>query len=451
MQIDTPIITVIGIILLVAIFLMIIITTLFFQLSNTRKSAHTLQVIQLEFRNLAERIEKIETNQQAFSQGINTLGIEFRGLSERIATVEKNQDIINQDMGHLATSTLSYITELKTLTSAATDVINTTRNELAQAKNDLTELAERFARVEKNQSSVYQGIGNLATSALSAITELKSLTNGLTSATGAMRDELARAKNDLVELHTHITNSKEVERQIADSIRRLETVIAGTQTKGAAGENVLEVIFSKLPAEWQVRNFKIGGKSVEFALRLPNELIMPIDSKWTATSLIEQLFNTEDLQEKQKLKKQIEEIVLSKAREVKKYLDPSITVNFGVAVVPDSVYELCSGIQAEIFRLNVVLISYSMFLPYLLLVFQTTLKNSYNIDSRKIETYLQAAHESIDTLQNELDGRLSRAITMLNNSRDDMKVTIGKLSASLAGLQAGTSPVLSLPESTEQH
>ena len=451
MQIDTPIITVIGIILLVAIFLMIIITTLFFQLSNTRKSAHTLQVIQLEFRNLAERIEKIETNQQAFSQGINTLGIEFRGLSERIATVEKNQDIINQDMGHLATSTLSYITELKTLTSAATDVINTTRNELAQAKNDLTELAERFARVEKNQSSVYQGIGNLATSALSAITELKSLTNGLTSATGAMRDELARAKNDLVELHTHITNSKEVERQIADSIRRLETVIAGTQTKGAAGENVLEVIFSKLPAEWQVRNFKIGGKSVEFALRLPNELIMPIDSKWTATSLIEQLFNTEDLQEQQKLKKQIEEIVLSKAREVKKYLDPSITVNFGVAVVPDSVYELCSGIQAEIFRLNVVLISYSMFLPYLLLVFQTTLKNSYNIDSRKIETYLQAAHESIDTLQNELDGRLSRAITMLNNSRDDMKVTIGKLSASLAGLQAGTSPVLSLPESTEQH
>ena len=167
--------------------------------------------------------------------------------------------------------------------------------------------------------------------------------------------------------------------------------------------------------------------------------------------MIEQLFNTEDLQEKQKLKKQIEEIVLSKAREVKKYLDPSITVNFGVAVVPDSVYELCSGIQAEIFRLNVVLISYSMFLPYLLLVFQTTLKNSYNIDSRKIETYLQAAHESIDTLQNELDGRLSRAITMLNNSRDDMKVTIGKLSASLAGLQAGTSPVLSLPESTEQH
>ena len=286
MQIDTPIITVIGIILLVAIFLMIIITTLFFQLSNTRKSAHTLQVIQLEFRNLAERIEKIETNQQAFSQGINTLGIEFRGLSERIATVEKNQDIINQDMGHLATSTLSYITELKTLTSAATDVINTTRNELAQAKNDLTELAERFARVEKNQSSVYQGIGNLATSALSAITELKSLTNGLTSATGAMRDELARAKNDLVELHTHITNSKEVERQIADSIRRLETVIAGTQTKGAAGENVLEVIFSKLPAEWQVRNFKIGGKSVEFALRLPNELIMPIDSKWTATSSV---------------------------------------------------------------------------------------------------------------------------------------------------------------------
>ncbi len=273
---------------------------------------------------------------------------------------------------------------------------------------------------------VNQGVGIYATNTLSAITELKSLTTSLTDSTGAMRVELSRTKNDLTELQSHIKTNQEIDRQVADSVRRLETVIAGTQTKGSAGENVLEVVFSKLPIEWQVRDFKIGGKSVEFALKLPNNLIMPIDSKWAATHLLEQFLNTDDIQEQQRFKKAIEDVVLSKAKEVRKYLDPSVTVNFGVAVVPDAVYDLCAGIQADIFQLNVVIVSYSMFVPYLLLVFQTTLKSSQSIDLQKLDTYLKTAHESIQVMQDELDGRFSRAVTMINNSRDDMRAILGQ-------------------------
>lgn len=75
-----------------------------------------------------------------------------------------------------------------------------------------------------------------------------------------------------------------------------------------------------------------------------------------------------------------------------------------------------------------------MFIPYLLLVFQTTLKNSQSIDLQKIDAYLQTAQEGINNLQNELDGRFSKAITMMNNSRDDMRVILGKLGGSLTGL-----------------
>jgi len=288
-------------------------------------------------------------------------------------------------------------------------------------------------------------VGALATNALSAITELKTLTAGLSDATGAMRVELSRANNDLTALHAHVKTGQETERQVAESVRRLETIIAGTQTKGSAGENILEVVFSKLPIEWQVRDFKVGGRPVEFALRLPNNLIMPIDSKWAATGLLEQFLNTEDIQEQQKLKKAIEDAVLLKAREVRKYIDPSITVNFGLAVVPDAVYDLCAGIQSQTFQLGVVLVSYSMFIPYLLLVFQTTLKNSQSIDLQKLDAYLQTAHESIKTIQDELDGRFSRAITMMNNSRDDMRVVLGKLNGSLTGLQIGAGPAAALP------
>ena len=46
---------------------------------------------------------------------------------------------------------------------------------------------------------------------------------------------------------------------------------------------------------------------------------------------------------------------------------------FGIAVLPDSVFDLPSGVLAEVYKLNVVLVRYSMLIPYLMLVLQTTL------------------------------------------------------------------------------
>ena len=170
-------------------------------------------------------------------------------------------------------------------------------------QSDLRGLSERISTVEQNQNNVNQGVGNFATDALSKISELKTLTASLSDATGAMRTELAYTKNDLTALHSHVKAEQETDRQIAESVRRLETVIAGTQSKGSAGENVLEVVFAKLPIEWQLRDFRLAGKTVEFALRLPNNMILPIDSKWAATNLLEQFIGTEDIQEQQRLKK----------------------------------------------------------------------------------------------------------------------------------------------------
>jgi DNA recombination protein RmuC len=237
------------------------------------------------------------------------------------------------------------------------------------------------------------------------------------------------------ELRTYVKARQDIEQQTAESIRRLEMIIAGTQTKGAAGENILEVVFAQLPPDWQVRDFKVGNKTVEFGLRLPNNLILPIDSKWVATNLLEQFATCDDSNERQRLKAQIESAVLNRAKEVKKYIDPNITVSFGVAAVPDSVYDLCCGIQARVFRLNVVLISYSMFVPYLLLVFQTALSTSQNIDLQRLNACLQSVEDNIKALQNELEGRFSRAVTMLNNSRNEMSAQISKISSGLTSLQ----------------
>ncbi|MEN6521778.1 MAG: DNA recombination protein RmuC [Armatimonadota bacterium] len=307
---------------------------------------------------------------------------------------------------------------------------------------ELRGLSERISKVEQNQNQASQSIHAIG----NGLTETGTITKAIVDTAASIREELARAKNDLTELQTHTKARQALEQQTADSIRRLEAVIAGTQSKGAAGENIVEVVFSKLPAEWQVRNMRVGDKAVEFGLRLPNNLILPIDSKWAATSLLEQFAASEDPSEQQKLKGQIESAVLGRAKEVRKYIDPNFTVDFAIATVPDAIYDLCCGIQADAFEQDVVLVSYSMLIPYLLLVFHMVLRTNRSIDLQKLESYLKSTETSIKTIQIELEGRFSKALTMLGNSRDDMALQLSKAGAGLTSLRMNASAVLPASE-----
>jgi DNA recombination protein RmuC len=108
------------------------------------------------------------------------------------------------------------------------------------------------------------------------------------------------------------------------------TALEAQSSTAIAGENIVEIMFSKLPPEWQVRDFSVGNKVVEFGMRLPNDLVLPIDSKWTASSLLEEFAKAEDLKEKQRIKSQIQSVVLGRAAEIKKYIDPNLTASFGI-------------------------------------------------------------------------------------------------------------------------
>ncbi len=239
----------------------------------------------------------------------------------------------------------------------------------------------------------------------------------------------------LRELHAYTQARSDLERRTAASIARLEAVIAGTHSKGAAGESILEAAFSQLPPEWQLRNFTVGNRVVEFALRLPNGLVLPIDSKWPATDLIERFAASDDIEEQRRLKAQIEQTVLQRAGELRKYLDPNLTMNFAIAMVPDAVFELSAGAQGQAFRMNVVVLGYGMFLPYLLLVFQSVLASARSVDLQQLDAYLDTVHESLEAVSEELEGRFARAVTMLANSRNDMSAHIARASAAHASLQ----------------
>ena len=308
-------------------------------------------------------------------------------------------------------------------------------------QGELRVIGERVWKVEGNLTQNMNALAEVRNDMTKAGTN----TEGLLGLTRTMHDQLAAAHTNLSELKEQARARGEMERGNADALNRLHSVIAGTQTKGAAGENILEAVFAKLPTEWQVRGFTVQGKTCEFGLRLPNNLVLPIDSKWAATNLVEQFCACEDVTEKQRLKGQIESAVLAKAREVKKYIDPDYTLNFGVAVVPDAVYELCGGTLCESFALGITVVSYSMFIPYLLLVFHTVLKTTQNIDMEKLERTLVDAEAGVKAMQEELEGRYSRALTMLDNSRRDMKEHAAKVGSRISSLRLNNAVAAGAP------
>jgi DNA recombination protein RmuC len=262
--------------------------------------------------------------------------------------------------------------------------------------------------------------------------------------------QLGAMQTALAGLNGFLQGKAAEEARTREAIDRLEMVISGTKTKGSAGENLLDVVFSQLPADWQVRNFALSGKTVEFGLKLPNGLILPIDSKWVGTRLIEQFIASTPLEDKQKIKAEIDKAILAKVKEVHKYIEAGLTTSFGIAAVPDSVFEVCHSCQVDAFALGVILCSYSMLIPVLLISIQSSLKNLRSIDLQRLEAYLHAVQGSILGMQDELDGRFAKALTMLSNSRDDMRALVGKANTGLTSLQLGVPQSPALPDQANQ-
>lgn len=227
----------------------------------------------------------------------------------------------------------------------------------------------------------------------------------------------------------------DIEKRVVTSITRVENILAGTASKGSAGENIVELALSKLPTEWLIRNKVINNRPVEFAVRLPDTLILPIDHKWPATDLLEQFLECGDTDQKTKLKTKIQVTTRDRALEVRKYLDPTVTTSFGIAVVPEPIFELCVEIIPALFQQNVMLVSHSMLLPYILLIVHMTIKASRTNDLRRLDTFVREATQSVDNLQKAIQGRFSSATTLLENFRSELAAELTKLKTSLAVLE----------------
>src|SRR5439155_1396870 len=102
-------------------------------------------------------------------------------------------------------------------------------------------------------------------------------------------ERLAQTQTALEGLRSAVSARQPVEEEARASLKRMESIIAGSSSRGAAGERILEEALRHLPPEMLQRNVWVGGKVVELALRLPGGKLLPMDSKWVSSPALEQL------------------------------------------------------------------------------------------------------------------------------------------------------------------
>lgn len=277
---------------------------------------------------------------------------------------------------------------------------------------------------------------------------LKGLEAKLAESAGDVKDVLSRDVGDtrrvLMELKARFDDRSKREDDIHAVTRRIERVLVGARTRGESGENILADAFAEFPPEMIDRDFRVGGKVVEYAIVLPNKKRLPVDSKWSGIEAVDRILKESDPERIKRLENELEKEVERKVREVAGYIEPSSTTDIAIAAVPDSVYGHCRRVHIEAFRIGVLLMAYSMVVPYVLALYHLHLQMARSIEFENIEAYLTKIERSLDEIDKIAENRIARAGVMVSNAYTECKQIIGSMRAATAFLRelpdAGTVP-----------
>src|SRR5438094_8690539 len=251
-----------------------------------------------------------------------------------------------------------------------------------------------------------------------------------------LRERLTQTQSVVEGLRSAISARQPVEEEARASLKRLESVIAGSSSRGAAGEHILEEALRHLPPEMLQRNVWVGGKVVELALRLPGGKLLPMDSKWVSSVALEQLGEPGlDANRRAQLMAQVEREVERRVREVSQYIDPATTTPFALAVIPDAAYDVCRGAIVNAHHRHVMVVGYAMALPYLLTLYQLHLQFARTVDMEKLQSALIDIERQVDVLEGILENKVQRSLTVLQNAYTEGRQATAKIRASAQSAQ----------------
>jgi DNA recombination protein RmuC len=243
----------------------------------------------------------------------------------------------------------------------------------------------------------------------------------LGQAAQGLRGEIGEARRTLAEVKAlERARGSQLDRA-TDSLRRLEVIVAGSASRGAAGENILGRALGQLPPDLLERNASFGGRVVEYALRLPGGRLLPIDSKWTGAGDLERLETTSDPDDQRRLHEQLSRDVRLRVREMVRYLDPERTLALAVLAIPDAVHAATPEAHAEGWSEGVLVVPYSLALPFVLSLYRLVVRLGSVPEGEGLASALARLADSLRRLDDEVEGRLSRGLVQAANARDALR------------------------------
>jgi len=181
------------------------------------------------------------------------------------------------------------------------------------------------------------------------------------------RDSIRDLDKAILRQETTLNDLSKDIQSFQDPLDKLKRYLSGGTLAGKFGEWSLEAImqdiFHSNQFEKNAEVIKGSGKRVEFVLKMPEGLLLPIDAKFPSGLYDNYLYAINQGDEKL-VKKSIDDIrrhVLKDAIDIKeKYIQVGITIDLGVMYIPSEalmqLFDSIDNLREEIFRDSRVLI-----------------------------------------------------------------------------------------------
>lgn len=222
--------------------------------------------------------------------------------------------------------------------------------------------------------------------------------------------------------------SKDIQ-SFQDPLSKLNRYLSGGTLAGTFGEWSLNAIIKDIfqPNQFLTNHEVIAGtgKRVEFAIKLPEGLLMPIDAKFPS-GLFDNYLAAVDSKDQQLIKRSKDEIkrhVLTDAKDIKdKYIQSGITVELGVMYIPSEalmqLIDSIDNIREHIFRDSRILImgpnSLAAYLITVHMGFRTLALNERAGDIMKEFGKLKKEFEKFSTSTEDLQKKADAMLKTIN-------------------------------------
>ena len=214
-----------------------------------------------------------------------------------------------------------------------------------------------------------------------------------------------------------------------DPLSKLNRYLSGGTLAGTFGEWSLNAIIKDIfqPNQFLTNHEVIAGtgKRVEFAIKLPEGLLLPIDAKFPS-GLFDNYLAAVDSKDQQLIKRSTDEIkrhVLTDAKDIKdKYIQSGITVELGVMYIPSEalmqLIDSIDNIREHIFRDSRILImgpnSLAAYLITVHMGFRTLALNERAGDIMKEFGKLKKEFEKFSTSTEDLQKKADAMLKTIN-------------------------------------